>query len=121
MEYQVLVTFISQVSSFTNVIVHFIVVQFLTKVKYSLPIVHDHGLGYSNSLKASAEGYMLPTRFNTSAGNNPRVIIHKVCGVQMIKQNLSLAYFSIGSSLRVQIQNGTHSFSGYRVLYFGLP
>jgi hypothetical protein len=45
----------------------------------------------------------------------------QVCGVQMIKQNLSLAYFSIGSSLRVQIRNGTHSFSGYRVLYFGLP
>jgi hypothetical protein len=56
MEYQVLVTFISQVRSFTNVIVHFIAVQFLTKAKYSLPTVHDRRLGYSNSLKTSAEG-----------------------------------------------------------------
>jgi hypothetical protein len=57
MEYQVLVTFISQACSFTNVIVHFIAIKFLTKVKYSLPTVHDHERGYSNSFKTSAEGY----------------------------------------------------------------
>jgi hypothetical protein len=80
MEYQVLVTFISQVSSFTNVIVQFIAVQFLTKVKYSLPTVDDRGRDYSNSLKTSAEGYILPTRFNPSAGNNPQIVIHMYAG-----------------------------------------
>jgi hypothetical protein len=121
MEYQVLVTFISQISSFTNVIVHFIVVQFLTKVKYSLPTVHDRGRGYSNSLKTSAEGYTLPTRFDTSAGRYPRIVIHQVCEVQIIKQTLSLAYSSIGSFPRSprhsNLRSSTPSFARYRMLY----
>jgi hypothetical protein len=75
---------------------------FLTKVKYSLPTVHNRGLGYSNSLKTSAEGYTLPTRIDTSAGRNPRIVIHKVCGVQIIKQTLSLVYSSIGSFPRAR-------------------
>jgi hypothetical protein len=68
MEPQVLVTFIIQVKSFTKIIVHFITVYFLTKVKYSLPTVHDRRRGYSNSFETSTEGYTLPTRFDTSAG-----------------------------------------------------
>jgi hypothetical protein len=58
----------------------------------------------------SVEWYTLPTRFNTSAGNNPRIITQKYVGVQMIKQNLSLAYFSIGSFPRSPDMNtSTHS------------
>jgi hypothetical protein len=53
-------------------------------------------------LKTSAEGYTLPTRIDTSAGRNPRIVIHKVCGVQIIKQNLSLVHSSIGSFLRAR-------------------
>jgi hypothetical protein len=75
---------------------------FLTKVKYSLPTVHDRGRGYSNSFETSAEGYTLPTRFDTSAGRNPRIVIHKVCRVQIIKQTLSLVYSSIGSFPRAR-------------------
>jgi hypothetical protein len=61
--------------------VHFIAVSFLTKVKYSLPTVHDRGRSYSNSLKTSAEGYTLPTRFDTSARKNLWIVIDKVCEV----------------------------------------
>jgi hypothetical protein len=88
-----------QVKSFTKSPLSLLV---LTKVKYSLPTVHDRGRGYSNSFKASAEGYTLPTRFDTSAGRNPRFDIHKVCEVQIIKQNLSLAHPSIGSFPRAR-------------------
>jgi hypothetical protein len=82
--------------------VHLQLFIFLTKVKYSLPTVHDRGRGYSNSFETSAEGYTLPTRFNTSAGRNPRIVIHKVCGVQINKQILSLVYSSIGSFPRAR-------------------
>jgi hypothetical protein len=75
---------------------------FLTKVKYSLPTVHDRGRGYSNSFKTSAEGYTLPTRFDTSAGRSPRIDIRKVCEVQIIKQTLSLVYSSMGSFPRAR-------------------
>ena len=88
-----------QVKSFTKSPLSLLV---LTKVKYSLPTVHDRGRGYSNSFETSAEGYTLPTRFDTSAGRNPRIIIHKVCGVQIIKQTLSLVYSSIGSFPRAR-------------------
>jgi hypothetical protein len=74
----------------------------LTKARHSLPTVHDHGRGYSNRLKTSAEGYTLPTRFDTSAGRNPRFDIHQVCEVQIIKQNLSLAHPSRGSFPRAR-------------------
>jgi hypothetical protein len=90
----------SQVMSFTSV--HHKLLSFLTKVKYSLTTVHNRGRGYSNSLETSAEGYTLPTRFDTSAGRNPRIVIHKVCGVQIIKQTLSLAHSSIGSFPRAR-------------------
>jgi hypothetical protein len=63
-----LVTFIIQVKSFTKIIVHFITVYVLTKVKYSLPTVHDRGRGYSNSFETSVEGYTLTTRFNNLPG-----------------------------------------------------
>jgi hypothetical protein len=82
--------------------VHHKSLTFLTKVKYSLPTVHDHGHGYSNSFETSVEGYTLPTRFDTSAGRNPQIVIHKVCEVQIIKQTLSLAHSSIGSFPRAR-------------------
>jgi hypothetical protein len=45
----------------------------------------------------------------------------RVCGVQIIKQNLSLAYSSIGSFPRSPrqdiLRSGTPSFARYRVLY----
>jgi hypothetical protein len=82
--------------------VHHKLFSLLTKARHSLPTVHDRGRGYSNSLKTSAEGYTLPTRFDTSAGRNPRFDIHKVCKVQIIKQNLSLAHPSIGSFPRAR-------------------
>jgi hypothetical protein len=96
------------------------VILVLTKVKYSLPTVHDRGRGYSNSFKTSAEGYTLPTRFDTSAGRNPRFDIHKVCEVQIIKQTLSLAHPSIGSFPRArdtEPRSGASSSAhpGYRV------
>jgi hypothetical protein len=82
--------------------VHHKLLSFLTKVKYSLPTVHNRGRGYSNSFETSAQGYTLPTRFDTSAGRNPRIIIHKVCEVQIIKQTISLAHPSIGSFPRAR-------------------
>jgi hypothetical protein len=74
----------------------------LTKARHSLPTVHDRGRGYSNSLTTSAEGYTLPTRFDTSAGRNLRSVIQKYAGVQIIKQTLSLAYPSMGSFPRAR-------------------
>jgi hypothetical protein len=95
--------------------VHYKLFSFLTKVKYSLPTVHNRGRGYLNSFETSAEGYILPTRFDTSAGRNPWIVIHKVCEVQIIKQILSLVYSSIGSFPKSPF--GTHSFARCRVLH----
>ena len=53
-------------------------------------------------LITSAEGYTLPTRFDTSAGRNPWIDIQKVCEVQIIKQTLSLVHSSIGSFPRAR-------------------
>jgi hypothetical protein len=92
-------------TSMSSQVIHQVHLQlfiFLTKVKYSLPTVHDRGRGYSNSFETSAEGYTLPTRFDTSAGRNPRIVIHKVCKFQIIKQTLSLIHSSIGSFPRAR-------------------
>jgi hypothetical protein len=94
-ELQVLVNTNVKSSQVIHQVYHKLLI-FLTKVKYSLPTVHDRGCGYSNSFETSAEGYTLPTRFDTSAGRNPRFVIHKVCEVQIIKQTPSLVYSSIG-------------------------
>jgi hypothetical protein len=82
--------------------VHHKLFSLLTKARHNLPTVHDRGRGYSNSLKTSAEGYTLPTRFDTSARRSPRIDIRKVCEVQIIKQTLSLVYSSMGSFPRAR-------------------
>jgi hypothetical protein len=47
----------------------------------------------------SAEGYTLPTRLDIYTEEIQKIIMQAVYGVQIIKQGLSLAYPSIGSSI----------------------